>query len=361
MLTKRLATLFAGMLFLSLAVVIGARTDENEIPSPRHSDRRIVRVATVETGGAGREVRFPGITRSSDRAELAFTIPARILTRTVDVGDRVHEGQIIAKLDDRQFRLAERQAAAARAEVEARLEQARRDEARVSRLADRRAATREELEQVRAGKTSLEAALDAAAAHHDETRRLMKETALVAPFDGTITAVRLEPGEWAAPGMPVVEMAGSKGFEVEFEVPETVRPGVRLGSAVRVDLPMLRKSVQGRVSSVARSTSGAGRLFPVVVTLDAGGDLVSGLAAEVVLSLDEKPEITVPLSAVLDSGSSHPSVFKISNGSAERVSIEPGRVIGDRLTVVADGLAQGDEVCVVGQTALVDGDLVEVR
>jgi len=362
MIETRRTTLLVGFLFLGLAVVIWAKpAADDEGGAAGVAAIRQVRVAPVERIGAAREVRFPGVTRSERRAALAFTLPARIAERPVEVGARVAAGQVLARLDGDEYRLAEKSAAAAVAELDVRLAQAERDEARVARLAEARAATAEELEQSTAATAAIRAAHEAASAQLADARRRLGETTLRAPFEGTVTSVRLEPGEWASPGATVVELAGSGAVEVRFEVPETVRPEIAEGQEVRVELPRVGGEVAGRIASVAEAASGAGGLFPVVVALDADPGVVAGLSAEVILSLGGRDELAVPIGAVLDSGSSRPSVFRIVDGVARRVALTPGRLVGDRLTFRSDELAEGDLVAVVGQTALVEGDPVEVR
>lgn len=361
-------TVLIGATILATAVVLAAwpgagdtpRTDDREPGREKASLDRPVQVATVDRAEATREVRLPGVTRASERATLAFTVAARVATRPADVGDAVARGQVLATLDDHELRLAARSAAASVAEIEARLGQARRDQERVQRLVEARAATREELERVQSATASLEAGLEAAVARRGEAHRRLDESVLVAPFAGTVTAVHLEAGEWASPGMPVLELAGSGAVELYVEVPESVRPGLATGSPVEVELPLVAGTASGRVRSVADATVGAGGLFPVVVDLDPSPGLVAGLAAEARLQVVSAPGLVVPLAAVLDPGSSRPAVFRVTAGRAERVAVTPGRVVGDRLQVRAQGLAAGDQVVTVGHTALVDGDTVEV-
>jgi len=295
------------------------------------------------------------------RASLAFTIPARVATRPVEVGDRVREGQVLASLDTREYALANRSAEALLAEIDARLEQARRDEMRVEQLAAAKAATAEELEKVRAGSATLVAARDAAAARVDDTRRLLQETSIRAPFDGTVTKVKVEAGEWASPGATVVELAGSNEIEVRVDVPESLIAGIETDARVLVDFPMSGNSARGAIRSVSDAASGAGSLFPVIIVLEQTEGVAAGMSAEVVLPIGTSEGLTVPLAAVLDSGSRRASVFRIDEGTAHRVHIEPGHLLGDRLTVSGEGLSGGDVVAVVGHTALVDGDKVEVR
>jgi multidrug efflux pump subunit AcrA (membrane-fusion protein) len=63
--------------------------------------------------------------------------------------------------------------------------------------------------------------------------------------------------------------------------------------------------------------------------------------------------------SVLNPGSSRPAVFRVSDGRAERVFVEIGDVVGDRI-VVDGALSAGDLIAVAGHTALAEGDAVEV-
>lgn len=363
MFIRRNLTFMIGALVLSVAVVIGAMPAETEDSAvKREGNTRIVQVDTVERTPSSREVRLPGVTRSAERASLAFAVSGRLASRPVEVGDRVREGQVLARLDDTEYALANRSAEAVLGELDVRLDQARRDEARVEQLAGAQAATAEELEKTQAGTATLVAAREAAAARAEDTRRLLAETTLRAPFDATVTRVMIEPEEWASAGKTVLELSGSSAVEVRVEVPESVWSRIAPGSGVRVDFPMSGTSAQGTVESVSNAAAGAGSLFPVIVAVEAGnGVVVPGMTAEVVIPLATRDELTVPLAAVLDSGSSSPSVFVVEGDIARRVAVRPGGLIGERLTVSADTLEEGAWVAVVGHTALVNGDKVEVR
>jgi RND family efflux transporter MFP subunit len=350
---------------IGLAILLGAVAftawPESTGSTAEVVDRsKIVRVAEVTSGAATDHIRLAGVTRAARRAELGFTLSARLDSRPVEVGDRVHAGQILAALDDRQVRLAARAAEAAAAELEIRLEQAERDLQRVRELVQARAATTEELERTAAATAALGAAHNASRAQLDETRRMIEESTLTAPFSGTVTRVGPEPGEWIPAGAMVVELAGDGAVEVVVEAPESVYRRLRVGSEVHVELPFVDGAATGRVSSVASAAAGSGRLFPVEVTLVPRDGVVAGLTADVVFDVPAHNELTLPLEAVINPGSSTPAVFRIDDNRAERIEIEPGRVRGDRIAVTAR-LDVNDLVAVAGHTALRDGDLVEVR
>ena len=361
---QQLTKIAIGTTLLGAALVMTARSDpttetSTTTPAARGLEVATVEVAAVETARATRTIRLAGVTRAADRAELSFSIPARLASRPVEVGDRVRAGQTLACLDDHEFRLAKQAAEAALAELEIRLAQARREESRTERLEAAEAATTEELEQRRAATSALGAARDAAAARLGETRRLIAESTLEAPFSGTVTAVHVEPGEWAAPGRPVVELSGDGAVEIVVEAPESAWARLAVGQPVAVRLPFVDIETTGRITRRSGVSSGPGGLFPTEITLDHDTTVVSGLAAEVDLPLAATDELTVPIRSVLNPGSSRPAVFRISDGRAERVEVEVGDVVGDRI-VVDGALAAGDAIAVAGHTALTDDDIVEV-
>lgn len=355
---SQLATLLTGSAILAVAVGLAAWPDQSEVNTKVRAASTVT-VVQVRTTSEARPLRLSGVTRAADRARLSFAVPARLLTRPVEVGDAVQQGQPLATLDDREYRLAERAANAALAELEVRLTQARRDLERVERLVASEAATDEELERMLAGVGALDAAHDAAAARLAETSRLTQEGVLLAPFVGTVTAVHLEPGEWVSPGVPVVEIAGSGAVEVVVEAPEGICSGLAAGDEVMVDLPFQGRAVRGEVTAIAAAAAGSGHLFPVEVTLDRSESVAAGLTAEVVFSLGVEPELVVPLEAIINPGSSRPAIFRIADGRAIRVPVRLGRVTGDGITVHAE-LAGGDQVAVSGHTAIADGDTVKV-
>jgi len=318
-------------------------------------------VAQVRQVAGVQPARFAAVIRASEQALLSFSVPARLHERPVKVGQRVARHQLLASIDDRELALAAQAARAARAEIEARLAQAQRDVERVRQLNSVDAATREELEHAQTLARSLASGRDAALTRLDDAERLLAEARLLAPFPGTVTAVLSEPGEQVAPGMPVVELQGERGLELEVGVPESMVFGLSQGQPVQVELPFAQTpTVTGRIDSVARAAQGPGRLFPVLVSIEPAPGVVVGMTAELVLQVNRGAELAVPLAAVLNPGSSTPVVFRISAGRAERVAVRLGRLEGELVTVEGQ-LAVGDLVAVAAQTGLSDGDAVEVQ
>lgn len=346
---------------LAVALSLSCQADSPRLERRGDADVAFVRVAEVSSAVDPRGPLFSGVTRAERRAELSFAIGGRLVERSAALGERVRAGRVLARIDDRPYRSAVDEARARLAELGEELEQRRRDLERVRKLADARAATAEELERATSAERALDAARDAAAARLREAERQLSEARLVAPFDGSVTEVRFEPGEYVGAGRPVVALSGAGPLEVEVEVPESLIARVEVGGTAWVRLPLLRTdTLRGRVASASRNAVGVGRLFPVVVTLPPEPGLVAGLTAQVVLDAPAVDALAVPIEALVRLGGHRPAVFRFADGRVGRVEVEIVE-LSEELLVVRGPLAPGDRVVVAGQSGLADGDPAKIE
>ncbi|MEM1181395.1 MAG: efflux RND transporter periplasmic adaptor subunit [Acidobacteriota bacterium] len=346
------AATFAGAFYIAAASEPALNTEAADRSSKR------VKVAEVSTAESRRDLRFSGVTRAAQRARLAFALGGRITERTVDVGDRVSAGQVVARLDDLELRNAIAGARGSLAELQARRAQSERDVERAERLLAAKAATGEEVEKTRAGLAALDAAISAAEAQVRETERLLKETRLEAPFAGVVTEVHFEPGEVTNPGSSVVALSGDGDVELEVEVPESVAPRIARGDQVGVTVPHHGSGpVDGTVTSVGRAAAGPGSLFPVVVKIADGANVGVGVTAELALRLESGASLSVPVEAVVNPGGRRPALFAVRDNQARKIFVEVGALDGDRVIVQGE-LTAGDLVVVGGQRGLLDGEPV---
>lgn len=355
---KRYINFIVGFLFLAAAVALWAVPPNAATPSRADGVSR-VELDRVQAGNQRQGARFAGVTQAKNRAVLSFSVPARVVERPVTAGSRVKQGAVLARLDDGEYRNAANLAEAAVAELKTQWEQARRDRRRIQKLTASRVATVSDLEKVTTREKSLEASLQAATARLKEARRLLHETILKAPFSGTVTGLYIQPGEWAGPGQPAIELTGDGDIELVVEVPESAVTRLSVDQPVKVLLPFAgNRTIPGRISTVARAAIAAGRLFPVKVDLAAAPGLRAGLTAQLVVELAAENTLTVPLAAVVNPGASQPFIFVYDQGRVFRRPVVLGPMIDDRI-VVHGAVAEGDRVVVTGQSQLADGDQVE--
>jgi RND family efflux transporter MFP subunit len=351
-------SLIIGVALIAVAVILWARPAGKPLTTDNTDHQRVL-LDSVEAAHTARSARFAGVTQAKNRAILSFAIPARVLERQIESGSKVVQGQVLARLDDREFKNAVALAQATFSELQIQLAQARRDRLRMEQLAASDVAPAAQLESVRTRLAALKSSQTASAARLKEAKRLLDEAVLRAPFSGTVTKVYIQPGEWAVPGQPAIELTGDGDIELLVQVPETMLDRVSEGQQVQVQLPFAdNRLVPGRISSMAKAALTAGRLFPLKVELAAEPGVVAGLTAQLIIDLSTRGVLTVPLAAVVNPGASQPYVFLYVDGEVSRQNVSIGDIIGERI-VVTGNLHEGDQVVISGQSQLTDGQHVE--
>ena len=164
--------------------------------------------------------RYVGTVQARHEVEQAFRVGGKITQRKVDVGQAVRAGDVIAVLDDTDYRLSEQ---AAREQVAAAMTQARQAEADRQRLGALKtdgsvSATDDEHAQSNAAKAK--ATAEAEAKRLELARNRLGYTVLRASQTGVVTAVRFEVGQVVAEGQPVVSIAAQGEPEIVVDVPE---------------------------------------------------------------------------------------------------------------------------------------------
>jgi len=255
----------------------------------------------------------------------------------VDVGDHVHEGQLLALIevpemaDDQaraQSMLSRSQAEVARAKDELeRAESAHRiahlSFTRLSEVAKQRAGliAQQEIDdaqskdlqteaQVNAAKSSIAAAeqqVQVSTADVQKLKTLFEYTRVTAPFAGVVTKRYADTGSMIQAGissstqvMPVVKLSENTLLRLIFPVPESAVPTVHVGQQVEVRVPTLNRSFPGRVARFSDRVSSATRTMDTEVDVP-NPDLVliPGMYAEVRLTLDHRNGVvTAPISAI---------------------------------------------------------------
>jgi RND family efflux transporter MFP subunit len=331
-----------------------------------------VRAAPVaRTDAVSSKLRFSGIARASRRATLSFQVSGSLIKRPVSLGQSVQAGEILAQLYNPGLAPAKASASARLQELEARLEQARREWQRAKSLRQKGVVSEQSLEQLAASRDSLAAMVNTAKADLAQASQLLGESVLRAPFAGRVAALLVEPDEFVTAGQPVVKLAAPGHREVEINVPAYLLEQVAVGQVVPVWLVREPRMppLSGRTAEVAQAGAERGQLHAVLVNLpDGEASPGVGESLEVGLSPRTAGALTVPLLAVIGSGEST-SVFRIDDaptagGNGElyiqKVPVNLKRILGERVVVAAEGLAAGDRVVYSGLTRLVDGDRVRV-
>ena len=183
---------------------------------------------------------------------------------------------------------------------------------------------------------------------------------IVAPFDGTVSAICLSDGGAVSDQYPVAILSGARQMKVTTFVSEAMMPLLHEGDRVLVKLNAIDAQVDGTIRSVSDSVNQQTRLYTVTIGLpeDTPG-LVAGLFADVTFYTDTAiSAVAIPSEAILTyNGTEY--VYIVENGVANYVEIRSG-LVGDGVTQITAGLSGGEKLVTVGQQYLTDGAVVRV-
>ncbi|MEL6184040.1 MAG: efflux RND transporter periplasmic adaptor subunit [Myxococcota bacterium] len=279
------------------------------------------------------------------------------------LGTPVKKGQVVARIDPAIPATGVRQAEAARDAASAQVSLARENHDRQKPLYDEGVISALEFQQLQSQYASARADFARSDAALAQARESLANTRMVAPFAGVVDAHLVDRGEQVAPGTPVVRVVDARRLLVKAGIPERYAADIVTGAEVDVALPSYGlEPRRGRVRFVATAIDARSRTFDVEVTLDnQDGRLKPEMLAKIVVTRARLQDVlVVPQDAVLrDEVGLH--VFLVSQAEglpkARRKTVNvAGRAGGN---VVVEGLSAGDEVVVLGQTKLIDGDFIE--
>jgi RND family efflux transporter MFP subunit len=181
---------------------------------------RPVRTVEIRYDASREASRYAATVQSRYEIDQAFRVGGKVARRLVDVGQPVREGDVLAVLDDTDYRLAEE---AAREQWQASVSQARQAESDRQRLghlkADGSVSVADD-ERARTAAQTAQAAAEAQTRQLELARNRLKYTVLRASRGGVVTAVRAEVGQVVAEGLPVVAIADPGAAEIVVDVPE---------------------------------------------------------------------------------------------------------------------------------------------
>lgn len=318
-----------------------------------------VLVMTVGAGQTSTLRTLPGVVTPRYAANVGFQVAGRLQKRNVDVGSRVRQGQALALLNAADYAqgvlAAEDQVAAARADRE----QSLADAKRFKTLAERGMISQAGLGTQQARADAAQARLDQANRQLELARNRMAYTTLLAPFDGVVTAINAEVGQVVNEGMPVVSLARDDTLEVSVETPEDMRLQ-DASSDITFDGRLTGPSsipLKLKLREVAPATTAPLRTFRATFTIlnakTIQGGLRIGQSAEVTLahSLSNRGGVQLPAAALISNGK-EVAVWRIdTNGNTLRrqgITVKTTTNAG----VLVDGLEAGQRIVIAGTDKL---------
>ena len=318
--------------------------------------------------------RYPSVLQPAEVTTLSFEVSGRLKAVSLDVGQRVETGDVIAEIDTISLQLQLESAQAALQQAESSARNAREDFERKDELLKKGVTTKAAVDQARTAMETSAAQVAQAQKQVETAESNLGKAVLTAPYSGIVNTVQVESFANVAAGAPVATIYAADTFEAAFSVSfDTVnrltvgkKASIRMADSPEIVLPAHVSELGSRADTVSS--------FPVVVTLEkVDPSMKAGMAVEITMEfpVPRGQGYPLPLSvlpfegqieAPNDQGESSEVgifVFDPPTSTVKRRMIKVGGVRENTLIAV-DGLELGDRVASAGVSFLRDGQKVKL-
>jgi RND family efflux transporter MFP subunit len=330
------------------AVALKARGDAPPVGVPG-SVPPVVRVKEVVAGPAFDGHTYTGVVRARYETDLAFRVGAKIVSRHVEVGQRVSAGTVLFRLDPTDYRLALKAAEADLRAAAADVVQAAAEHDRTQRSHRTGVASSSDYDKARAALDGATGRRDRATESLTLARNRLAYCELTADADGVVMALSAEAGQVVAEGQVVARLARDGEREAVVNLPEN-RAGWAAARAAVSLWAAPGETYEAALRELSPVADPVTRTYLARFTIRNPGPTVAlGMTATVHLSpADAAPGYVLPLSAVLRTGN-RPAVWVVdrATGALTLAPVEI-REYRQETVVLSGGVKPGQLVVTAG-------------
>jgi RND family efflux transporter MFP subunit len=334
----------AAAAFLSVACTGNEAKESAAGPEPIQIGRESVAVVRREELRTGPII--SGQLSAQREATVRAEVGGSIVQTTVDEGEAVRKGALLARIEARDLNDAAQSAEIAVRSAEAALTLAQSEAQRTETLVKGGALAQRDLENAQNAVANARSLLAAARARLSTAQSALADTIVRAPITGVISDKAANTGDVVTPGTALYTIIDPSSMRLEASVPSDqiagLEPGVPVEFTVR---GYADQKFSGRVERISPAADPATRQVPIFVSIpNVSGRLIAGLFAEGRVETDVRKALVVPETAV-DSTSGSLVVTCVRDGRTERVEVKLGlRDPETERVEILSGLSEGDVV-----------------
>lgn len=329
---------------------------------------RAMKVADV-AGVTGRS--FPGRAKATQEVDLSFRVAGRLVSFPAEVGDAFQAGDLVAKLDPRDFEVNLRNAQAQLQSAKAAFQRAQSDYRRQLSIQkeDPGATSQAAIDRARAQRDQAKAESASFQASVEAAKDQLTYTSLLAPFTGAVVATYVENFEDVRAKEAVLRLLDSSRIEMIVNIPESLislTPYVNQVYVVFDAFP--KRELVAQIKEVGTEASRTTRTYPVTLIMDQPEDIkiLPGMAGRTVRSDAKLPDdvretgVEVPVSATFspeEGGKTYVWVIDEGTMTVKRREVTTGKLKSTGI-LVTEGLQPGEWIAVAGVHLLREGQQV---
>ncbi|PID28598.1 MAG: efflux transporter periplasmic adaptor subunit [Candidatus Cloacimonadota bacterium] len=291
---------------------------------------------------------FPGVIKAGKEAKLAFRVSGTIDSLYFREGQFVSEGQVIAKIDDRDYKLQVKATKAKYEEIKAEAE-------RVFELYKRKSVSKSDYDKAFAGEKMAES-------KYQSALNQLEDTALKAPFSGYIQNIFFDAHETVNKGLPTVSMIDISFLRIETEIPTKVYLQADNFSDFYFNCEEDKSVKKALKLKSVRKKSNMNELYKMIFEIpsDSAENLVPGMVAnvEIIIKNNDETKISIPVNAVF-SQNNKSCAWVLKDDKVYKRNISVGDVFSDGTISVLSGLKENEIIVTAGVHTLKEGQQVK--
>ncbi len=342
-------------------------------------DRRlIVGVTPVERVDLDRSFSASGTLLARTQATVFSMVPGIVLSLKVQEGDVVKAGDTLARLDAEKSALGYQQARAMQAQAKLNYENLKKNYQDIKTLYEQKAVSQNDFEKMELGLKVAEQQVNQSGSAVSLASASWSDATIKAPIDGTVIMKAVEMGDLmtssqAMKTSPLMIIAKLDVMKIDIHVPEKYVLYLHKGQKCKIRVDAYDHTFPGEIDQVAEMLDAVTKTLKVTilipnetlslkegtVTHQVERPLKVGMFARVDVVLEKRPAaLVIPVDSIINKDG-YDFVFVHKDGKVSQRLIKVG-VTEAKLAEVVHGLAAGEQVVVLGQRALFDGQSVRL-
>ena len=340
---------------------------KEEVEAPPKEVARPVKMISVTSAGPMQKFSFPGTVRASQRVDLSFMVPGPLVELPINEGQNVKQGDLIARIDPKDFKTRLREAEGQLAKAKAALDRAKTEYSRIVRIQkqDPGAASESMVDRRRAAVDAARAQVESLKAAVDGARNQLGYTYLRAAFTGIIAKRYVDNFQDVRAKQPIVSLQDVSHIEILIDLPEMlmakIKKGTTLSFAEFVSAP--GKKYELTKKEISTQADPKTQTYQVVLLMKApeGVRILPGMTANVtlytLLGKSTGEQFLIPAIAVFadDEGNSNVWVVDEKTMKVHKQKVTTGELVGTDSIRIISGLKSGQRIAVSGVAQLQEG------
>ena len=356
------------LIFFASALITGCSQEP-----PKKEIVRFVRTMKVENPADVGTRSFPGQAKAVQEVNLSFRVSGPLVARPVNVGSKVKKGDLVARIDPRDFQVSLSDAEGKLAKARSDMLRATKDYERIVniRKEDPGAASESMLDKAKDDMDSARANVKSYTAAVDAAKDALDYTFLKAPFDGTIVATYVENHEHVSAQQNIARLLDNSEVEMIVSIPESLISAAQYVTKVYVAFDTYPDTkIAATIKEIGTEASRTTRTYPVTLIMEQPDDfkILSGMAGKTVGvegnfpgDMGKKRQV-VPPSAIFSPEDDEKTWIWLIDEKTLTVSkkeVTTGKLTDSGIEVIT-GLHEGDVIVIAGVHYLKEGQQVRI-